>query len=98
VSGALIGLGAQLNPVGAVMLGVLSGIGGGMVRDVLVAEVPTVLRSELYAVAALAGAALVVAGQLLPPPPVPMGIAGAALCFVLRLASIRRGWQLPVAQ
>ena len=54
VSGALKALAFGLNPVAAVLLGMLTGIGGGMVRDVLVAEVPTVLRAEVYAVAALA--------------------------------------------
>ena len=49
----------------AALLGMLTGIGGGMLRDLLLAEVPTVLRSELYAVAALAGAIVVVAGPWL---------------------------------
>jgi len=57
VSGTLKALAFHLNPITAILLGVLTGIGGGMVRDVLVAEVPTVLRAELYAVAALAGSA-----------------------------------------
>ena len=52
VSGALKALAFGLNPLAAVLLGMLTGIGGGMLRDVLVAEVPTVLRAELYAVAA----------------------------------------------
>ena len=49
----------------AALLGMLTGIGGGMMRDVLLAEIPTVLRADLYAVAALAGAAVVVIGHLL---------------------------------
>src|SRR4051794_38813265 len=53
-----------LAPVMAALLGMLTGIGGGIVRDVLRAEVPTVLRSDIYAVAALAGAVVVVAGQM----------------------------------
>ena len=56
VVGTQKALGYRLNPVMAALLGVLTGIGGGMLREVLVAETPTVLRSELYAVAALAGA------------------------------------------
>ena len=95
-SGTLIGLQAHLNPVGAIVLGALSGIGGGLARDLLLAEVPTVLRSELYAVAALAGATVVAGGQLLQLPSVPVTIAGALLCFGLRMAAIRRGWHLPV--
>src|SRR6476469_4495446 len=53
------------NPVMAISLGMVTGIGGGMARDVLLAEIPTVLRSELYAVAALVGAAVVVIGSML---------------------------------
>ena len=76
----------------------VTAIGGGVVRDVLVAEVPTVLHAELYAVAALAGAVVVVGGQLLGLPSTPPAIAGAVLCFGLRLLAIRRGWGLPVAR
>jgi len=51
---------AGLNPIMAPLLGMLNRIGGGMLRDVLVAEIPTMLRSDLYAVAALAGAVVMV--------------------------------------
>jgi uncharacterized membrane protein YeiH len=86
-----------LGPVGAVLLGVLSGIGGGIARDVLVAQVPHVLQRELYAVAALAGATIVVAADALGLPSTPAAVAGAAACIALRLVAIRRGWGLPVA-
>ena len=98
VSGATKALDFHLGPVTAVLLGMLTGIGGGMVRDVLVAEVPVVLRGDVYAVAALAGAAVVVVGRLLQFPSPAVAIAGAALCFGLRLIAIQRGWQLPVAR
>ena len=98
VTGAGKALAAGLGPSGAVLLGVLSGIGGGIARDVLVAEIPHVLQRELYAVAALVGAACVVAGDALGLPGAPCAIAGAALCFALRFLAIRRGWQLPVAR
>src|SRR5690606_25561401 len=65
VVGAQKALGYGINPVMAALLGMLSGIGGGMLRDVLLAHVPTVLGAELYAVAALAGAAVVVVGHVL---------------------------------
>src|SRR5688572_16363242 len=84
VSGALKALAFQLGPVPAVLLGMLTGIGGGIVRDVLVAEVPSVLRGDVYAVAALAGAAVVVVGRLLEIPSAQVAIAGAAVCFGLR--------------
>lgn len=96
VSGTEKALAYGLNPLVAAILGMLSGIGGGMLRDLLVREIPTVLHAELYAVAALAGAAVVVAGHVLQlPPSVPTMIGGATLCFLIRLASIRRGWALP---
>src|SRR4051812_44789417 len=60
VSGTGKALAFHLGSVAAVMLGMLTGIGGGMARDILTAEIPEVLRAELYAVAALAGATLVV--------------------------------------
>ena len=98
VSGALKALDFHLGPVTAVLLGMLTGIGGGMVRDVLVAEVPAVLRGDVYAVAALAGAAVVVVGRMLQFPSAAVTIVGAVLCFGLRFMAIQRGWQLPVAR
>jgi uncharacterized membrane protein YeiH len=59
------------------------------VRDVLVREIPTVLCTELYAVAALIGAVI------------PSGAAAgvdAALCLGLRFMAIQQGWQLPIAR
>ena len=95
VLGADKALAAGLGPVGAVMLGMLTGVGGGIVRDVLVAEVPHVLQRELYAVAALLGATVVVVGHVAGWPPAPAAIAGAVVCFVVRWLAIRRGWHLP---
>lgn len=97
VLGANKALAHGLGPVGAVMLGILTGVGGGIARDVLVAQVPAVLRRELYAVAALAGALVVVLGRMLDLPPAPVAVAGALLCFALRWLAIRRGWRLPVS-
>jgi uncharacterized membrane protein YeiH len=98
VSGALKALAAGLNPFAAMLLGVLTGVGGGMLRDVLVSEVPAVLRGELYASAALAGTAVVVIARLLQLPTPSGAILGAILCFVLRYLAIRRGWRLPLAE
>jgi uncharacterized membrane protein YeiH len=97
VAGALKALAFQLNPIAAVLLGILTGVGGGIVRDLLVAEVPLVLRTEVYAVAALAGAGVVVIGDQLGLPLAPVAIIGAATCFVIRLVAMRGGWRLPVA-
>ncbi|HXR78057.1 MAG TPA: trimeric intracellular cation channel family protein [Bryobacteraceae bacterium] len=98
VSGAGKALAFHAGPVAATLLGMLTGIGGGMVRDVLVREIPTVLRTELYAVAALVGAGVVVIGNMLHLPTAVAGPAGAVLCFGLRAMAIRYSWQLPIAR
>lgn len=95
VSGTQKALAYGIQPIGAALLGMLTGIGGGVLRDLLVKEVPVVLHADLYAVAALGGAAVVVAGHVARWPPTATTIAGATLCFALRLIAIRRGWSLP---
>jgi uncharacterized membrane protein YeiH len=97
VSGAQKALTHGLNPVMAILLGMLTGIGGGMARDILLTETPIVLRADLYAVAALVGAAVVVTGSMLRLPSTPVTLVGAALCFGLRVLAMRYGWHLPVA-
>ncbi len=86
-----------LNPVMAALLGMLTGVGGGMLRDVLVNEIPTVLRADLYALAALACAAVVAIGHLLHIQPLATTIVGGLLCFGLRFMAIQFGWHLPAA-
>ena len=97
VSGAQKALVHGLEPVMAALLGMLTAIGGGIARDVLLAEIPMVLRAEIYATAALAGAGLAVAGHLLGLAPAPVAVVAATACFGLRMIAIRRGWRLPVA-
>ncbi len=97
VAGAQKAIEFGLNPVMAALLGMLTGIGGGMTRDVLLTEIPQVLRSDLYAVAALAGASIVVIGDVLGLPYGYSALTGAALCFALRFMAIRHGWHLPIA-
>ncbi len=97
VAGAEKSLDFGLHPLMAALLGMLTGIGGGMLRDILLAEVPAVLRSDLYAVAALAGAGVVVAGDALHWSSNVSALAGAVLCFVLRMLAIRFDWHLPRA-
>jgi len=96
VTGTLKALKYHLGPGTAVLLGVLTGVGGGVLRDVLVSEVPVILRSELYAIAALAGAATVVLARALALPAQVGAIGGVVVCFALRAIAIRRGWRLPV--
>ncbi len=97
IAGAGKALAFHAGPIASTLLGMLTGIGGGMVRDILTVEIPTILRTELYAVAALMGAAVFVLGRSLHVPTFAAAITGAALCFVLRFIAMRRGWQLPIA-
>jgi uncharacterized membrane protein YeiH len=97
VAGAQKALVFGLDPVWAALLVMLTGGGGGVPRDVLLSEIPAVLRSDIYAVAALAGAAVMVTGDALGVPGTVSACAGAALCFGLRLAAIKLDWHLPVA-
>ncbi len=98
VAGAGKALAFHAGPVAAILLGMLTGIGGGMVRDLLVREIPTVLRTEVYAVAALTGSAVVVVGSVVRLSSSGAAITGAVLCFGLRFIAMRRGWQLPIAR
>jgi len=98
VAGATKALTHGIPPIGAILLGMLSGIGGGMLRDILVNRVPLVLQAEIYAVAALGGAVVVVVGPLLGISPTVAAILGAVLCFWLRMMGILRGWGLPRAR
>src|SRR5579871_210517 len=97
VAGTEKALAFGLSPVMAALLGMLTGIGGGVARDVLLAEVPAVLRSDLYAVAALAGAAIVVGGSILHLPLIVTSGSGGLACFGLRVMAIHWSWHLPVA-
>lgn len=98
VTGTQKALEFGITPAMAVALGMVSGIGGGMMRDVLTAQIPIVLRADIYAVAALAGGAIVAVGHQFGVPVLLTLLAGAAACFFLRLMAIYRGWHLPRAR
>ena len=87
-----------LSPFAATLLGMMSGIGGGIVRDLLVARTPVVLQAELYAVAALAGGSVVALAHVFGWPSAPAMAVGALVCFGLRYMAIRYGWHLPRAR
>jgi uncharacterized membrane protein YeiH len=87
----------KMNPLVAVMLGTITGVGGGTIRDVLLNQIPNVLRFEVYATAALVGSACMIAAKRLRfPSNLAAGIGGIT-CFVLRVVSIWRHWNLPRA-
>lgn len=96
VAGALKALEHGLGVVPAALLGMLTGIGGGMLRDVLAGRVPVVFRGELYATPALAGAALAVVGVRLGLPAYVVAPVGAGLCLLWRLLAMWRGWHAPL--
>lgn len=95
VAGTQKALAFGLHPVMAALLGTLTGIGGGVMRDVLLSRVPEVFRSDIYALAALAAALVVVLGDWLQWPEMPTAIAGTAICFGLRILAMWFHWSLP---
>ncbi|RJS45745.1 trimeric intracellular cation channel family protein [Nocardioides cavernaquae] len=96
VAGALKATEYGLGPMPATILGLVTGVGGGVIRDVLAGEVPTVLRRrDLYAIPALAGAGLAVVGTRLDLPTVLVVVVAAGVTIVWRLLASWRGWTAP---
>ena len=89
VSGALKGLEYGAGPVQAVILGAITAVGGGTLRDVLIREIPAVLSSGLYAIPALVGALVLVVGDARGVASVPAAVSGAVVCFVILMAGLR---------
>jgi uncharacterized membrane protein YeiH len=96
VTGTAKALDHGLGPLPAALLGMLTAIGGGVLRDLLAGEVPAVLRRELYAVPALTGAAIVVLADEagVDQPYVP--VVAALVAFAYRLVAVRRNWNAPL--
>src|SRR5437764_2578683 len=95
VTGASKALELGLGPAQAVILGAVTGVGGGTLRDVLIRQVPSVLRSGLYAIPALVGATVTVLAIRLGVYGLPAAIAAAAICFAIRMAGVRFGLNAP---
>lgn len=95
VTGASIALTYGLGPSEAIVLGAISGIGGGILRDLIVREIPQVLRSGLYAIPAIIGATIVVIAQRAGAHGVIFPLVGATACFAVRVAAIRYDLNLP---
>ncbi len=96
VTGAAIARQYRLEVPEAIILGAISGIGGGMVRDLILREVPRVLRSGLYAVPALIGSSIAVAAPTGGAHDWVYAALGAGACFAVRLAAMR--WRLSLPQ
>ena len=95
VSGASKALELGMGPVQALILGTITGVGGGTLRDVLVGRVPVVLRSELYAIPAMAGALVVVVTDEAGAYGVVAAVGAALLCFTIRMIGVRYSLHAP---
>lgn len=95
VSGAQKALEYGHNNEVAILLGMITAIGGGVMRDVLLNRVPVVLEKEIYASAALVGAGVVVLGNYLKWYNDWVFLAGFVLCFTLRILALYYHWELP---
>lgn len=84
-----------LEPPGAILLGVMTAVGGGVLRDIMAAEVPRVLNEDVYALAALAGGATYIGCIWLDFPEKVAVTIAVILAVVLRLVSVRFDWKLP---
>lgn len=87
----------NMNPLVAALLGTITGVGGGTIRDVLVNQVPNVLRFEVYATAALVGSICMIAATKIRVPPTWAATFGGVVCFVLRVVSLWKHWNVPRA-
>jgi uncharacterized membrane protein YeiH len=96
VAGATKALEFGINPLLSVMMGGITGVGGGTLRDVLINRVPIVLRADVYATAALFGAAVVVVLLRLGVKPLVANLSGIVACFALRMVAVQYHWNLPV--
>ena len=95
VLGASKALDTGLGVAPALALGVISGVGGGTVRDVMTGQVPTVFRAELYAIPAMIAAALAVLSVRLEVYGTLSAVGAVLVCVVIRVVSARREWNAP---
>lgn len=95
VAGATKARDFGIHPLLAVLLGAITGVGGGTIRDLLMARSPTVLHSDIYAVAAIFGASVMLVVLRLGGRGPIAATVGATACFALRVVSVWRNWNLP---
>ncbi len=92
--GAMYGIG----PVGQLLCGVFSAVGGGMVRDMMSRSVPTVLTSDFYATASLLGGIVYLLLEMTALGVLPKFLITTVVVFIIRLVAIRYNFHLPVAK
>ncbi len=97
VAGAQKALGYGIGPFIAALMGTVTGVGGGVLRDLLLARIPGVLVTDIYASAAFVGGAVLVICRRLRVPPLVAAWSGGGACFAVRMAAVRYGWHLPHA-
>ena len=84
-----------IHPFMAALLGTITGVGGGTIRDIFLAHVPRVLQSDIYATAALAGAVVLIVTRRIGAPPTAAACSGGGCCFALRVVATAWHWNLP---
>ncbi len=97
VTGASTALDFHVGAIGAIVLGAITGVGGGALRDILLRDVPVVLRSGLYAIPALIGAAIVVVASQIGWHGMAAPIVAAAVCFTIRVLGMHFDLNVPQA-
>jgi uncharacterized membrane protein YeiH len=95
IAGAEKALDFGINPFAAALMGTLTGVGGGTLRDIFLARVPIILRADVYATAALTGAATMIIARKLGLPPIAAALLGGVTCFALRIVAVWQHWALP---
>jgi len=95
VAGTEKALQFKMHPFIAALMGMITGVGGGVVRDVLLAQVPRVLRADVYATPTLAGAVIMLAARKVRLSPTRAAVLGGTVCFLLRMISVWRHWNSP---
>ena len=96
-TGAIVGAETGVSAFGVVVLGTLTGVGGGTLTDVLLDRVPFVLYEDFYATCAVAGCVAFLAARSLGLNAQVAGLACAAVALALRLLALRLGLELPAA-
>jgi len=95
VAGTEKALQFKMHPFVAALMGMITGVGGGVVGDVFLAQVPGVLRAEVQGSAARAGAVIMIVARRARLSPTGAATMGGAVCFLLRRISVWRHWNFP---
>jgi uncharacterized membrane protein YeiH len=97
VAGTEKALNYGIPPFIATLMGTITGVGGGAIRDILLMRIPVILRTDIYATAALVGSAVMVLGRRMGLHPTLAAVLGGVACFALRVSSVWWHWNLPKA-